>query len=96
MKNLHVIPSISPIRGGPSQAILEIVTALHTLNIEAEIVTTNDNGDGLLDVPLGTKTEYQQIPVYQLAMVQYYELRSGSYSCYFFLSFDSSNVDRQT
>ena len=64
MKILHVIPSIAPIRGGPSQAVVEIITALRALHIEAEIVTTNDNGNELLDVPLGTKTEYQQVPVW--------------------------------
>ncbi|AFZ35785.1 glycosyl transferase group 1 [Stanieria cyanosphaera PCC 7437] len=64
MKVLHIIPSISPVRGGPSQAVLEIVSALCNLDIEAEIVTTNDNGNSLLDVPLCSKTQYQQIPVW--------------------------------
>ncbi len=67
MKILHVIPSIASVRGGPSQAVLEIVTALCNLNITAEIVTTNDNGNNLLDVPLCTKTEYQQVPVWFFA-----------------------------
>lgn len=67
MKILHIIPSIALIRGGPSQAVIEMVRALRKLNIDAEIATTNDNGDRVLDVSLNTKTEYQNIPCYFFA-----------------------------
>jgi glycosyltransferase involved in cell wall biosynthesis len=64
MRVLHVIPSVTQVRGGPSLAVLDIVKALRANNVDAEIVTTNDNGDGLLDVPLQQRVEYQQVPVW--------------------------------
>ncbi|MBD2164352.1 glycosyltransferase [Calothrix membranacea FACHB-236] len=63
MKILHVIPSVALLRGGPSQAVLETVKALRYIGIEAEIVTTNDNANDVLDVPLYKLIEYKQVPV---------------------------------
>ena len=64
MKVLHVIPSVSIVRGGPSQAVLEMVKALNRTGIEVEIATTNDDGANLLDVPLGQRSEYKQVPIW--------------------------------
>jgi glycosyltransferase involved in cell wall biosynthesis len=64
VKILHVIPSVSPVRGGTSRAVLDMVRALRDSGIDAEIATTNDDGDDLLDVPLGTLTRYDGIPTY--------------------------------
>jgi glycosyltransferase involved in cell wall biosynthesis len=66
MKVLHVIPSVSPALGGPTQVVLNLVKALRECEVEAEIVTTNDNGKTLLDVPLNQRIEYEQVPVWFL------------------------------
>ncbi|MFG6095994.1 glycosyltransferase [Leptothoe sp. ISB3NOV94-8A] len=65
MKVLHVIPSVSSIRGGPSKAIFEMVASLKSnKSIEVEIATTNDDGPNLLNVPLHTRTKYNGVNVW--------------------------------
>lgn len=52
MRLLHVIPSLSPIRGGPSFAVPVMARGLARAGLEVHIATTDDNGAGHLDVPL--------------------------------------------
>lgn len=64
MRVLHLIPSVSPLRGGPSQAVVAMVRAERALGCDARIVTTNDHGAGLLhELPLGQWGEWQGLPV---------------------------------
>jgi glycosyltransferase involved in cell wall biosynthesis len=63
VKVLHVIPSISMIRGGPSLAVIEIVKYLCLEGVDTEIATTNDSGPDLLDVPLGFLQDYKGVRV---------------------------------
>lgn len=51
MKALHVIPSVSPRRGGPSAAVGALARALSAVGVESSIVTTTDHGPDELDVP---------------------------------------------
>ena len=68
LRILHVIPSISPLRGGPSKAVLEMVAALRVQGVDASILTTNDHGPGLdRSLPTGQWIERQGIPVLAFA-----------------------------
>jgi glycosyltransferase involved in cell wall biosynthesis len=55
MKVLNVIPSVSPLRGGPSRAIVDMECALSLRGIAVTTVATNDDGDNdrALAVPCG-------------------------------------------
>jgi glycosyltransferase involved in cell wall biosynthesis len=54
VKVLHVIPSVSPSRGGPTTVLRTFVKALVSNGVEIDVVTTNDDGPGFLDQPLDT------------------------------------------
>lgn len=53
MKILHVIPSVSPKRGGPSFAVRAMAEIAVHQGFQVDIVTTDDDGSGHLDVALG-------------------------------------------
>ncbi|MCP9931291.1 glycosyltransferase [Cyanobium sp. AMD-g] len=64
MRVLHVIPSISPLRGGPSRAVIDMVAALRLQDVDAAILTTNDNGPGLHpELVTGRWQWHQGVPV---------------------------------
>lgn len=60
-KVLHVIPSVAPRYGGPSQAIYTMCRALQSRGIEILIATTNADGSEELPVTLGEKIVYQGV-----------------------------------
>ena len=62
LKVLHVIPSVAPRYGGPSQAVYTMCRALQAQGTELLIATTNADGEGKLPVVLGEKIVYQDAP----------------------------------
>jgi glycosyltransferase involved in cell wall biosynthesis len=52
-KILHVIPSVGPLRGGPSEMVRGLARRLACEGIETHVATTDDNGPETLDVPRG-------------------------------------------
>lgn len=50
MKVLHVIPSVSPVYGGPSYAIRGMTAALARAGLKVDVATTDANGEKALDV----------------------------------------------
>ena len=69
MKLLQVIPSLAKVKGGPTQILLEVVKALQDKGCDVEIVTTNDNGSEVLDVPLYQRVQYEHVPVWFLPRI---------------------------
>lgn len=68
MKILHVIPSISALRGGPSAAVLDMVAALRSTGVDASILTTNDDGPTTdPSLPIGRWCERSGVPVLAFA-----------------------------
>lgn len=65
MKVLHVIPSLSPALGGPTQVALKVVQAIRAQGVDAEIVTTDHQQDNS-DIPLNQRVDYENVPVWFL------------------------------
>jgi glycosyltransferase involved in cell wall biosynthesis len=64
MKVLHIIPSISSKRGGPSIAVMKMVKALRNEGVDASILTTTDNSIYReIDHPLGRWFTFDDIPI---------------------------------
>lgn len=58
MRVLHVIPSVGPKRGGPSVAAPAMCGALASHEVTCDLVATNDDGNGILNVPVGEWTTH--------------------------------------
>jgi glycosyltransferase involved in cell wall biosynthesis len=56
---LHVIPAVAMRYGGPSQAIIELATALRRCGIDVEVCSTDADGSGRLPVQLDKLVTYR-------------------------------------
>jgi len=61
MRVLHIIPSVAPCRGGPSEAVLAMCRALKAQNVDAEILTTNDAGSYTLPTVTGRFIDHEGV-----------------------------------
>lgn len=78
LRVLHVIPSLGPLRGGTSLAVLTMAQGLAQTGLDIYIATTDDNGpDAHLNVPLGQ-------PIVQSGVTHWYfrrQTRFYAFSC---------------
>src|SRR5215472_17189505 len=77
MKVLHVIPSVGPLRGGPSFVIRTMTQGLAERGIDTHVATTNDNGSSILDVPL-------DVPVIEDSVIYWYFPRQTNFYLFSF------------
>ncbi len=63
MRILHVIPSLAARDGGPARAVVEMCRELLRRGEQAEIYTTNADGEGSLEVLLGRPIETRGVNV---------------------------------
>lgn len=72
MRVLHVIPSLSPVRGGPSEAMVHLAAGLQAEGVDVLVATTDDDGPGKrLDVPTAEPLDWQGIRAVFFAKKQY-------------------------
>lgn len=62
MRALHVIPSVSPARGGPSFVVRSIAKGLTSLGVFVDVATTDDDGPGRMHLPSGRKVLEDGVP----------------------------------
>src|SRR5262249_16546638 len=72
MRILHVIPSFAPAwyHGGPIYAAFELTRALAHQGHKVTVLTTNINGPGVLDVPLGEPVLMDGVEVWYFPLQQ--------------------------
>lgn len=73
---MHVIPSIGPLRGGPSEVLPLLAAGLAAAGVQVHVTTTDDNGGtARLDVPLGKAVESLGVTYW------YFPRQTAFYSC---------------
>jgi glycosyltransferase involved in cell wall biosynthesis len=75
VKILHVIASLAPRYGGPSKACLELCRELSRRGEQVAIYTTNIDGNGRMNVPLGTPLYRDGVEIlyFPVQVLRYYK-----------------------
>jgi glycosyltransferase involved in cell wall biosynthesis len=92
LRVLHVLASISSVRGGPSVAVRNTMKALHQRGVAVDVVTTDDDGDTKrLEVPLDRFVQLygQRVRYFPRQTVKY----AASYPLLRWLSLHVSDYD---
>src|SRR5229473_3554557 len=63
MRVLHVVASLAPRHGGPTEAALQMVRALRAEAVDASILSSDDDGGSSLDGELHRWIEHEGVPV---------------------------------
>src|SRR5438445_624243 len=61
MKVLHVIPSVGPLRGGPSVMLHTMARGLSQAGVTVDVATTDDNGPERLNVETAQPLEEDRV-----------------------------------
>ena len=67
LRVLHIVPSVSLLRGGPSVAVPALCRALADVGAHVTLLTTDDNGSGKLAGPLGTPLDVGGLESYHFS-----------------------------
>jgi len=72
MKILHVVPSYYPAvhYGGPIYAIHQLCKAQTELGLQVDVFTTNRNGSGVSEVPVGVPVNIDGVNVYYFSCIR--------------------------
>jgi len=62
LKVLHVIPAVASRYGGPSVATVGLCRALRAAGVSTLVATTDADGPGRLDQPLGREVTWEEVP----------------------------------
>jgi len=69
MKILHLMASLAPRHGGPTEAAVGMVRALRRIGVDARLLSSDDDLGGRLDLPLNQWTEHEGLPTFFLPRV---------------------------
>jgi len=79
MRLLVVVPALGSVYGGPSKSVVELAQSLGKTGIDVDLVTTNANGDTIVDAPLRTwiQKEHYRVQYFPYVGIGDYKLSAS-------------------